>query len=200
MILEKELKLLLDENDYYEILNSFGEVSEPLKQVNYYFDTKDFYLNEYGITLRIRKEEGRNLLCLKKKIKGYFSEVTTSEEFERGISNNEFLEYQKSPECIIENFVDNLPGNIKQKLMGNKLTLLGSIKNERRKIRFNNYYLCDLDYTEYPNGKTYYEMEFEDMNSESDINAIINYLNKKNIKYNINSKSKYKRFVECINN
>ncbi|WP_447403045.1 CYTH domain-containing protein (plasmid) [Lysinibacillus sp. fkY74-1] len=200
MSYEKELKLLLNKEDYSFFVNSFQEITNPLNQINYYFDTNEFSLNQLGVTLRIREENERNLLlCLKTKLNDLLSDITISNELEKNISRTDFNQYQKNPEEIITYLNNEIPVSIKKKLENNQLQLLGSIKNQRRKLLFNEY-ICDLDYTIYPNGEVFYEMEFEGMESELDSEKIMQYLDINEIKYTVNKKSKYKRFVECIVN
>ncbi len=201
MSYEKELKLLLNKEDYSQLLDSFQEISNPLNQINYYFDTNEFSLNQLGITLRIREENGEDLiLCLKTKLNNLISNITISKEFEKEISRNDFYKYRDNPEYIFDYFDKDFTLSLKDKIKSNKLKYLGSIKNERRKLSFNKNYICDLDYTIYPDGRVFYEMEFEGMDSENDVINIIEYLDFKQINYRINNKSKYKRFVESINN
>lgn len=198
MSYEKELKLLLNKEDYSTLLNSFKEITNPLNQINYYFDTHEFSLNKLGITLRIREENEENfLLCLKTKLTNLLSDITISNELEKSISRNDFNEYQNNPEGIVTYLNNDFSFPVKNQLEHNHLQFLGSIKNQRRKLLFNEY-ICDLDYTIYPNGDVFYEMEFEGMESELDSKKIIQYLDGNGIKYTVNKKSKYKRFVECI--
>lgn len=55
---ENELKILLNENEYTKLLNACIQDKEPFVQINYYYDTKDFSMNEKGITFRIREKNG----------------------------------------------------------------------------------------------------------------------------------------------
>ena len=52
---EEGKKLLLEKKEYEMLLDIFCENVSPTRQVNYYFDTDDFYMNSKGITYKFRK-------------------------------------------------------------------------------------------------------------------------------------------------
>lgn len=71
-MIENEYKVMLDINQYNRILDWLEKkYSERLKrfiQINYYYDTPDWDLNRFGITLRVRHKEDSLSVELKRKI------------------------------------------------------------------------------------------------------------------------------------
>ncbi len=58
-MLEYEKKVLITENEYDAIVNTWCNGIKPKIQINYYFDTDDLYMNKKGITCRIRAKDGK---------------------------------------------------------------------------------------------------------------------------------------------
>lgn len=194
MIEERELKLLIRDVDYYNILELAQKKGNFIKQINYYFDTNNFELNKLGITLRFRKENYDWLLCLKVK-KHNNSFITNSDEYEYRVNYLAFQECSVQPNRIL-NYISE---EAKQILLNcidiNEVKLLGSIKNERQKINIDSY-LIELDKSVFPENNLSYELEVEGVNSQEECNQIINFLESSGVKLTVNRKSKYKRFVE----
>lgn len=198
--LEKELKLLLEQDSYNIFLSYFNSSTYSVHQINYYFDTIDFTLNNLGITLRIRRENQDNwLLCLKMKIDNMINSFVSSQEIERQISETDFIATQNDPNQILNFFEDELPVSIKSKLHSTQLRCLGAIENQRQKLNLSEKYICELDRTLYPGGHEYYEMEFEGVRNDEDCKIIIEKLEEMGLEFKVNKKSKYKRFVELCN-
>ena len=51
--IEKEIKIILDEKQYLEVMNSF-QFSESFEQINYYYANREIIEN--NITIRIREK------------------------------------------------------------------------------------------------------------------------------------------------
>ncbi len=54
--IEIEFKTVLSQNKYEELLKRFNLENNVFKQINYYFDTDDFELNQKQMVLRIRQK------------------------------------------------------------------------------------------------------------------------------------------------
>ncbi|WP_340027972.1 CYTH domain-containing protein [Paenibacillus sp. FSL H7-0940] len=193
---EKELKLLLEQDSYKKILNRVNQQPDVIRQTNYYFDTCDFKLEKAGITLRIRNEEKNWLLCMKTK-SNTESQFVSSTEIERSISERDFEYYKENPSEILEGITEN-PVNINSIINAEEISLLGSIRNERKKIKLFNEYTIELDHSLFPGGNESFEIEVEGVNTERECDYIMNELRHMGIEFNLNKKSKYKRFVEFI--
>ncbi|AIQ61690.1 CYTH domain-containing protein [Paenibacillus borealis] len=193
---EKELKLLLEQDSYKKILNRVNQQPDVIRQTNYYFDTCDFKLEKAGITLRIRNEEKNWLLCMKTKSKTE-SQFVSSTEIERSISERDFEYYKENPSEILEGITEN-PVNISSIINAEEISLLGSIRNERKKLKLFNEYTIELDHSLFPGGNESFEIEVEGVNTERECDYIMNELRQMGIEFNLNKKSKYKRFVEFI--
>jgi uncharacterized protein YjbK len=196
-VIEKELKLLIEEFNYNKLLSlGSNKIKKFKNQVNYYFDSKDLALSKRGITLRIRSENEKWLLCLKVKSDKNNTYIS-SNEYETDITPNLFEICKESPNLITE----FLPGDANQLLSDiintNDLRFLGSLENKRHYLDIIEKFTFELDHSFFPGGKEYYELEIEGV-TEEDSTVIFNFLSKNNINFNINKKSKYNRFIDAI--
>ena len=64
-MLEFEKKIILTQKEYKAIVALIGMNATAKTQVNYYFDTDDFDMNEKNITFRARKKDGKYLYTIK---------------------------------------------------------------------------------------------------------------------------------------
>ncbi len=55
---EREIKVILSENEYMALIMTFCRYQMSKIQVNYYFDTDELLMNKNGITCRIRLKDG----------------------------------------------------------------------------------------------------------------------------------------------
>ncbi|KFM99156.1 CYTH domain-containing protein [Bacillus clarus] len=197
--IETEFKILINRIDFIDILKN-NKVYDFKTQSNFYFDTSNNILCENNITLRVRKENDSNMkLTMKQKIRNE-SSIVTSREYSVFISSEDFALLLKTPDLLMsflpceakEVIGEIINENIKE---NKKLTFLGAFINNRFIIKDNDYTL-ELDQSIFSNHHIDYELEIENITS-NDIEKIINKyrLNK----YTVNTKSKYKRFVEIIN-
>ncbi|WP_229106770.1 hypothetical protein [Paenibacillus sp. 1001270B_150601_E10] len=153
-------------------------------------------LIKVGITLRVRKEDSNWLLCLKMKLKDK-NQFLSSIEIEKQITAYEFECFKSNPSKLVEKIsYDKVDlGDI---VDSSKLTLLGYIENERQKINLVDNFLFELDHSLFPGGHEFFELEVEGVRNDGECNYIMNALTEMGIQFNLNKKSKYKRFVECI--
>lgn len=196
---ERELKLLLKENTYQALLKDAQKINGKVEQENYYFDTLDLKLEKKGITLRIRQEDDRWLLCLKmKNTQNSQSTYVSSLEFESQVSHEIFNKCKNKPSSIIT----WLPKEGTSHLHGiaNDLKLLGSIKNTRYSLQLfkDLNHSFELDHSLFPHGLEAFELEVEGIKNERESLNIINNIENLGLDYTVNTKSKYKRFVEAL--
>lgn len=74
-MLERELKYQINESDFMKLtkyfIKNYKKVDE-YKQINYYFDTKDFELKKQEISCRVRKlDNARYEYTVKSRVKNY---------------------------------------------------------------------------------------------------------------------------------
>ena len=196
---EQELKLLL-KKDTYQILLQNSELKNELIQTNYYFDTPNLILEQNGMTLRIRQENDKWLLCLKvKNPANDINSYTSSLEFEQLITYETLNICTNNPVAINNWIPKEGRGYINDFI--NNLRLLGSIKNTRYSVKLFNdiFHTYDLDHSIFPNGNEAYELEVEGIKDENDSKEIMDEFKKLKLDFIINNKSKYKRFVEYLN-
>lgn len=195
---EQELKLLLDKSGYERILNSSEIIDGPLIQYNYYFDTSDKSLVKQGMTLRIRQENEKCVLCLKVKNKdsSQLNNFVSSTEIEKEISEEVFIKCKNQPSRILT----LLPFEVKTFLDSrlNKLEYLGFLRNERHSLKSLKEYLFDLDRSFFPGGLESFELEVEGIKTNAQSEDILNFLSDMRLEFKINKKSKYKRFLEAL--
>lgn len=82
-MIELEKKLLLTEKEYHLLLDRFCGGLSSFVQVNYYFDTNEYSMNQKGITCRIRCKNGE----LKATMKAHHAVPGGSVEAETTITN-----------------------------------------------------------------------------------------------------------------
>ncbi|MED3553894.1 CYTH domain-containing protein [Cytobacillus praedii] len=200
-VLEQELKLLIDKSGYERILNSSEIIRGPIIQNNYYFDTYGRCLVKQGMTLRIRQENEKWLLCLKVKNKdsSQLNKFVSSIEIEKEISENSFIECKNQPSRILS----LLPYEAEE-LLGskiNELEYLGFLRNERYSLISISLkeYLFDLDRSFFSIGLESFELEFEGIKTNKQTEDILNFLTDIGLEYKLNKKSKYKRFLDSLN-
>ncbi|PTI68601.1 CYTH domain-containing protein [Mammaliicoccus vitulinus] len=84
MEIEKEVKIILSEKEYHNILNNV-HIVKNINQVNHFFDTTNFNLYNKKSAFRIREQDGNIIMTLKAQ-KHRDNGVTVSEEY------NEYLD------------------------------------------------------------------------------------------------------------
>lgn len=177
-MLEKEIKVLLSEDEFNQVLETF-EWEEPFKQVNYYYGSDKFY-NE-DITIRIREYNGyklqvkipksvRDSLHIKEEFEEPIDKVYSSINKERltTLTNHQFDEDKK---------------------------MLGHLTTIRRVYKYSANVEISLDENFYLDKKDY-ELEIEYKN-EYPI-EVINLFEEGYINFSNPVKGKNKRFVEHL--
>ncbi|NLL72271.1 MAG: CYTH domain-containing protein [Clostridiales bacterium] len=178
--LEKELKVLLNKEEYNSLLKQF-DWDEVRSQTNYYYtDDKDLIKNK-GITVRIR--ECNNIIALQVKVPLH----------EEGAFHmkKEFETYIKDVPKVIE-------GSIISNLCSIDLpnvTLAGSLVTKRHICKLVDGIEICLDKSKYFDIEDY-ELEIE---YEENIDPLIfDILNKNKIKYHNNVEGKSRRFFNYL--
>lgn len=198
---EQELKLLINNKGFQKLLNIAECNSIPLRQTNYYFDTPELDLEKNGITLRIRQQNTDWYICLKaKKGKNRHYSFVTSLELENKVTDKALEECRSNPNVIV-NYLQKEARLLLQNIINiNKLNLLGFINNERYCMKLFKNFIFELDYSTFPNGIESYELEIEGIKNEAECEDIMNFINSLSINFQINQKSKYKRFIDSLFN
>ena len=97
MTTELEKKMLISK-DEYEYLMQYFSCENPLlpkpiiKQVNYYFDTDDFLMNQKNITCRIRLKDGKYKATFKHHSIGSDHSTETPAVIYNGLEHNSFID------------------------------------------------------------------------------------------------------------
>lgn len=183
---ENECKILLNSEDYNVIYNFFDlDKCHPIKQVNYYFDTETFNLENNKYNLRVRHILGEDTFTLTVKIpQSNGSNLEINEEISSD-DFNDLLKYHRVPNGYIHDQI--------KKINKEEIILLTSLCTTRYEFEYN-LGLIALDYNEY-NDKYDYELEFEGKNMEHSIQTLNELMNRLNIEYSFSTISKRKRAI-----
>ncbi|NLL92385.1 MAG: CYTH domain-containing protein [Ruminococcaceae bacterium] len=178
--LEKEAKVLLEEKDYLKLIDVAGKCSifsdkKSIFQVNYYYDTEDFWGYTTGNTFRVRQKENR--LELQRKVRQFAEEsgnVHICREFGK--------EIKELPKSIT---VDGNEGKLELQLIGNLSTFRNEFIFEDIVVSLDkNIYLGIVDFE--------LEIEYRD---ENKLNILPEEF-RKFLDYDVNPIGKYPRFKE----
>ena len=197
--MEKELKYKIEtEEDYIKITNVLKNQYryDGLVQENYYYDTKDMFLLKNGSILRARIEGNKVIITfktLKNNKDGYFisdeiESITDIDKFRNVLSDKVYiLDLCENSKNIIENITRD-----------DKLFLIGKIRNEGQSFYYGDI-VFELDRVDFGMGIFDYEIEVESQNEKEARVILQNLFNELNIKYQIQKKTKYQRFLEANN-
>ena len=166
---EFERKLVVEEDDYYALLNYFDKnnLREDILQINYYYDTHDFDVYNSDETIRVRQIKNKLKLQYKYN-KNHSGDIRISDESSKEIS--ELPQVIKTDKFETQN-------------IGMMVTeRINFIIKECTISLDKNYYLGVIDY----------EIEVETV-KEIDISEII-----QDIRFTSDGKSKYIRFIEKL--
>lgn len=185
-MLEKEMKILLAKEQYYDLLNVF-DFEKRILQINFYYVDKKGYTNDNNITIRIRAILDK--LTLQVKIP---YAVEQSEDFSPSIHQKS--EYSK--------MIDNIPHFISDaelyELCGQHIGnvfLAGFMVTERMEYMWNQDIKVCLDRNSYLS-KCDYELEIE---HEDHIDEdLIKVINNHKISVGNSIKGKNSRFFEAL--
>lgn len=173
--IERELKLLIDEEVYNKLLHSY-DFQNPITQTNTYFDTKNQDVKKQHSAVRIRMIQDKKIFTLKIRKDEY-----THYEFEKEI-NTENIDDINDTEIL--NWFDQyqIPKNLDPTV---------SFTNLRYVYKFEHGELC-LDKTDYKN-HTDYEIEYEYTSDHDGIHFFNSILEKYDLKWIKNCPSKIAR-------
>lgn len=184
---ENECKVLLNSDDYEYIYNYFNlNKCQPIKQVNYYFDTINFNLAHNKYNLRVRHVLNKDTFTLTIKIPQTngsnleINEDITYEQFK------DLIELHKVPNGFIDDQI--------KKINKEEIILLASLVTTRYEFEYNCGILA-LDFNEY-NDKCDYEIEFEGKDMEHAHYSINKLMNELDIDFTFSKISKRKRAIE----
>ncbi|MCI7601521.1 MAG: CYTH domain-containing protein [Mollicutes bacterium] len=187
--IEIEAKVLINEDDYNRVLKFYKkEELQKVTQLNYYIDTDDLLLKQFGIGLRIRQKDFF-VLNMKAPLQEGLLEKKES------ISEKEFDNFKNNgvfPNGSIKNLLLMFGVDI------TKLKIQTTLKTERIVIEnFSDNEVFAID-KNYYNGLIDYELELEGTSLERAKNSLKEKCEELNIDFVENSKSKQVRAMETI--
>lgn len=176
--IERELKLLINEKVYNELLHSY-DFHNPITQTNTYFDTENQDVKKQRGAVRIRTIQDKKIFTLKIRKDEY-----THYEFEKEISTENINEIE-DPEILNWFNQYQIPKNLHP---------TASFTTLRNVYAFENGELC-LDKTYYKN-HTDYEIEYEYTSDHDGIQFFNSILEKYGLKWVKNCPSKIARALD----
>ena len=187
--IEIEAKVLINEDDYNRVLKFYKkEELQKVTQLNYYIDTDDLLLKQFGIGLRIRQKDFF-VLNMKAPLQEGLLEKKES------ISEKEFNNFKNNgvfPNGSIKNLLLMFGVDI------TKLKIQTTLKTERIVIEnFSDNEVFAID-KNYYNGLIDYELELEGTSLERAKNSLKEKCEELNIDFVENAKSKQVRAMETI--
>ncbi len=187
--IEIEAKVLINEDDYNRVLKFYKkEELQKVTQLNYYIDTDDLLLKQFGIGLRIRQKDFF-VLNMKAPLQEGLLEKKES------ISEKEFDNFKNNgvfPNGSIKNLLLMFGVDI------TKLKIQTTLKTERIVIEnFSDNEVFAID-KNYYNGLIDYELELEGTSLERAKNSLKEKCEELNIDFVENAKSKQVRAMETI--
>lgn len=174
---EKEFKILLNKEQFITLLNEYPQ-AEFKKQVNTYYDTKDFYIRNHIGAMRIREINHHFIFTLKHR---YQDGV---QEYEVNVSKN-------SPAVFETEEISSL---LKSLHINQPIIEIASLTTYRALIPLTDAELC-FDYSEY-NGTCDFEIEYEYLRPHDGLSVFNEILAIVNVKYEKNCKAKIQRALE----
>lgn len=187
--IEIEAKVLINEDDYNRVLKFYKkEELQKVTQLNYYIDTDDLLLKQFGIGLRIRQKDFF-VLNMKAPLQEGLLEKKES------ISEKEFDNFKNNgvfPNGSIKNLLLMFGVDI------TKLKIQTTLKTERIVIEnFSDNEVFAID-KNYYNELIDYELELEGTSLERAKNSLKEKCEELNIDFVENAKSKQVRAMETI--
>ena len=184
-----EAKVLINEDDYNRVLKFYKkEEIKKVTQLNYYIDTDDLLLKQFGIGLRVRQKDFF-VLNMKAPLQEGLLEKKES------ISEKEFDNFKNNgvfPNGSIKNLLLMFGVDI------TKLKIQTTLKTERIVIEnFSDDEVFAID-KNYYNGLIDYELELEGTSLERAKNSLKEKCEELNIDFVENAKSKQVRAMETI--
>lgn len=173
--IERELKILVSKEKYNKLLNSYP-FSQPWKQTNTYYDTRDGLIKQKNGALRIRQIGNQHIFTLKIKT----DSIT-------------HIELEKVIDCdVIKDIKDKeILGWLKEYEIPMNVLPIISFTTIRQIVELENAELC-ADFTDYGNHADY-EIEYEYKTEHDGIQAFNQILTTIDLLYKKNCSSKIAR-------
>jgi uncharacterized protein YjbK len=191
---ESELKLSIPGvSDFDRLQDRLGEPEEIKRQVNHYYDTAHGDLLQRSQCLRLREENGRFILTLKRG-RGWKNGYLDADEFElilpRRIHDPESFDprrWDSSLARLLEAAIGSAP-----------LVWVGAVRNTRWVYPLPNGMRLELDATVFPGERIEYELEAEWHDEEEVREAVTRLLDSSGVGWVPQTKTKHQRFLEYL--
>lgn len=193
--MERELKFrLAGEADWRRLEAVLGPPSARLEQVNTYLDTPGREVAAGRAMLRLRSEDGRKAMTYKRGVRvegGYFE----ARETESALGEEEWSRLGAGDLAGLE----DLPPlkALRADGVSGPLASCGEVRNLRQRFPLPTGDHLELDRTEFPNGRTDFEIEVETLQPEA-VRALVEELAARaGVPLAIQEQTKYERFLEA---
>jgi len=191
---ERELKLAIPhETDFRLLLERLGKPQEIREQVNHYYDTPRFELLRRHMCIRLREEQGKRILALKRG-RGWRHGYLDADEAETEIPPQPI-----DPATFDPLSLDLLPVRIlKRDLPPGPLNWIGSIRNTRRVYRLRPGLTLELDATLFPGDRTDFELEVESDDEENVRREVVGLLEEWGVRWAPQTATKHQRLLSIL--
>ncbi len=179
--IEIEFKSKINALEYNKIYDKYVLKGTVIKQINYYFDTEDFYYEKNEATIRIRHKNNKYILTKKSGSKPPFLEQSIN------ISEDKAIYYIKNGLKIDVEEID----------LNKDLKLITSLETVRLLFPYRSGLLC-LDKSSYGK-KVEYEIEFE-VQDVKDKKEFYTFMEENNLIYTSLASKRERAFKEAKNN
>ena len=158
MAREREVKLrILERAGFQRILDALPDRGRRA-QTNIYFDTPEWDLSRRGRSVRVRLEEGRAVLTVKRGA-SISAGAIESEEIETELPRDVWGEIEAGRAGIES--ASTLSAGLAGALEGWRVAEVGRLSNTRHLREGPGGALYELDETQFPSGDVHYELEIE---------------------------------------
>jgi uncharacterized protein YjbK len=186
--IEIEAKILVGLSDFKKVKTTLGiENVLPVVQTNYYIDTPQGHLRQFGFALRIRAIPPEFTLTLKSPL----AEGTL--EKNQSITEQDYLQLKNKQQFPLGEINDFLTMFGFETL---RLGIISELTTERIDATFEGHHVC-LD-TNYYNGHVDYEIESEQSSLKYAAETLQKLCDRVGIEYKENTLSKYARALHTI--
>lgn len=187
---EREIKLRITSPDGFRRLVASLPVASTTLQRNHYFDTSDGALARAGALVRVREEEGRIALAVKRGVARGPARID-ADEWEAPLDPSLWEAVRAGRAAIQEARFAPLD----EAAAGLALRCVGSVENTRRVARGPSGARWELDETRFPWGEVHHELEVESDDPAGDLERARAHLARLGVAWDEEARTKSERLL-----
>ena len=157
---ERELKLALTREQWFQLRDDLGTPDRVIRQTNTYFDTRTRELRKTAaLMVRIRQEGDAFELTAKDRIEGESSGTLETRERTQQIPEDLALDVLRGKISLLSLDLDLCRALATE--VGGQLIPIGAVRNTREVYRLLGEYIAEVDRTDFMSARVDYEVEIE---------------------------------------